>query len=52
VRFYKKDQPNSTFKSFIEANVDDPLVGWHPSPSGHEAWATELVRYIKENNLL
>ena len=33
-------------------DVDDPLVGWHPSPSGHEAWATELVRYIKENNLL
>jgi hypothetical protein len=52
IRFYKKDQPNSTFKSFIEANVDDPLVGWHPSPSGHKAWATELVRYIKENNLL
>lgn len=52
VRFYKKDQPGSTFKSFIEKNVGDPLVGWHPSPSGHEAWATELVRYIKENNLL
>jgi len=52
VRFYKKDQLNNTFKSFIDANVDKPLVGWHPSPSGHEAWATELVRYIKENNLL
>ena len=52
VRFYKKDQPVNTFKSFIDANVDDPYVGQHPSPSGHEAWATELVRYIKENNLL
>ena len=52
VRFYKKDQPDSTFKSFIEANTADPLVGWHPSPSGHEAWANELVRYIKGNKLL
>jgi len=52
IRFYKKDQPNNTFKSFIEETVDDPLVGWHPSPTGHEAWATELVTYIKENNLL
>jgi len=52
IRFYKKDQPNNTFKSFIEANTEDPLVGWHPSPSGHKAWADELIKYIKENNLL
>lgn len=52
VRFYKKDQPNSTFKSFIEANTENPFTGWHPSPEAHEAWAFELIRYIKENNLI
>ena len=55
VRFYKKDQPNTTFKSYIEDpanNVNPPLTGWHPSPEGHKAWAIELARYIKANNLL
>lgn len=54
VRFYKKDHSNNTFKSYIENpvnNVNPPLTGWHPSPEGHEAWANELVRYIKENRL-
>lgn len=55
VRFYKKDHPNNTFKSYIENpvnNVGTPLTGWHPSPEGHEAWANELARYIKTNKLL
>lgn len=55
VRFYKKDQTDSTFKSYIEnpKNKVDPVFnGWHPSPEGHTAWAGELVRYINENNLL
>ena len=54
IRFYKKDQPNNTFKSYIEDptnNVSQPLTGWHPSPEGHEAWAKELTRYIKKNKL-
>ena len=55
VRFYKKDKPNTTFKSYIEDpvnNINPPLTGWHPSPEGHESWANELARYIKTNNLL
>ena len=55
IRFYKKDLPNNTFKSYIEDpanNVNPPLTGWHPSPEGHEAWASELARYIKVNKLL
>jgi len=51
-RFYKKDQPDSTFRSFIEKNVEDPLNNWHPSPKGHNAWAKELYRYINERGLL
>ena len=54
VRFYKKDHINNTFKSYIEDtnnSVSTPLTGWHPSPEGHEAWAKELVRYIKEHKL-
>jgi len=54
IRFYKKDQPNNTFKSYIEApknKIIPHLVGWHPSPKAHEAWAKELARYIKENRL-
>jgi hypothetical protein len=57
--FYKKDQPNSTFKSFIDnAGLDNPYctigqgAGWHPSPEAHAAWAQELHKYIQENNLL
>jgi hypothetical protein len=55
VRFYKKDQPDSTFKSYIEnpENKVKPVFnGWHPSPEGHTAWANELVSYINNNNLL
>ena len=55
IRFYKKDQPNSTFKSYIEKpelGIEKVWCGWHPSPDSHEAWAHELARYIKENNLL
>jgi hypothetical protein len=55
VRFYKKNVPTNTFKSFIEDSSNDvsvPLIGWHPSPEAHKAWAHEIVRYIKENNLL
>jgi hypothetical protein len=53
IRFYKKDQPNNTFNSFIKKSDANPvLYGWHPSPESHELWAKELVRYINENNLL
>lgn len=52
VRFYRKDQPISTFKSFITETLDDPWVGWHPNPEAHEAWALELTRYIKKNKLI
>jgi hypothetical protein len=53
IRFYKKDEPNNTFKSFMEENNQiNPYNGWHPSPESHEIWAKELVRYIKENNLI
>jgi len=59
ISFYKKDQPNSTFKSYIDnANLINPYctvgqgAGWHPSPEGHAAWANELYRYIKENKIL
>lgn len=52
VRFYKKDQVNNTFKSFItEHNPTNPFNGWHPSPESHQIWAQELWSYIKENNL-
>ena len=58
-RFYKKDLSNSTFKSFIDNSstnpvycTDGPGAGWHPNALAHKLWATELHRYIKENNLL
>lgn len=55
VRFYQKDQPSSTFKSYVEDpvnRVDPVFCGWHPSPESHTAWAAELVRYINEHSLL
>jgi hypothetical protein len=52
VRFYKKDQENNTFKSFItEHNKTNTFNGWHPSPESHKIWAQELWSYIKENKL-
>ena len=53
VRFYKKNETNNTFKSFIETN--NPVAtysGWHPSESSHKIWADELVNYIINNKLL
>jgi hypothetical protein len=52
VRYYCKDQQHNTFRTFISQRLSDPLTGWHPSPQGHELWASELYRYITENNLL
>jgi hypothetical protein len=53
IRFYKKDEPNNTFNSFIRQSKVDPIFyGWHPSPESHELWAKELVRYIDDYNLL
>ena len=52
VRFYKKDQSNYSFKSFmVENNPDKPYNGWHPSPEAHKIWAEEIFRYINDNNL-
>lgn len=52
IRFYRKDQPLNTFKSFIlGSELTTPFNGWHPSPEGHEIWAKELYKYITENKL-
>lgn len=53
VRFYKKNETNNTFKSFIEANNTDTIYsGWHPSETSHKIWAEELVNYITKYKLL
>ena len=55
IRFYKKDQPGNTFKSYIEnfePKIKPIFNGWHPSPASHEIWAYELANYIKNNDLL
>jgi len=55
IRFYKKDQPCNTFKSYIEnvePKIEPVFNGWHPSPASHEMWAYELVNYITTNNLI
>lgn len=55
VRFYRKDQSINTFKSYIDskaAEIGQVYNGWHPGPASHRAWAEELARYIKINNLL
>ena len=53
INFYNKDQLNNTFKGFIDARFTDPYnKTWHPSPESHLAWAEELYRYIKVNNLI
>jgi hypothetical protein len=53
IRFYKKNETNNTFKSFIETNnLNTIYSGWHPSESSHKIWADELVNYIKKYELL
>ena len=55
IRFYKKNQLNNTFKSYIENpdnKIQDVFNGWHPSPESHEAWAKELTNYIKTNKII
>jgi hypothetical protein len=52
-KFYKKDQPNNTFKGFIENNGISPIYnGWHPSPESHKIWAKEIYKYLKENYII
>lgn len=51
-RFYMKNKPNNTFKSFIESKNEEPIFnGWHPSPESHKIWAEELYEYINKNKL-
>lgn len=53
IKFYKKDENNNTFKSFMEEKNIEPIYnGWHPSPSSHKMWAEELASYITKNNLI
>ena len=53
IRFYKKDQPDNTFKRFMEKSGVEPVYyGWHPSPESHKVWAEELKNYIEKHNLL
>jgi hypothetical protein len=53
IRFYKKNEINNTFKSYMELNnTSDVYNGWHPSPSSHKIWAEELYNYIKENKII
>lgn len=49
--FYKKNEDENTFRSFIMKNCTSPFEGWHPSEEGHKAWANEIARYLKENIL-
>lgn len=52
IRFYKKDQEQNTFYSYIKNfNTDTMFNGWHPSPEAHDLWADELCRYIDDNEL-
>jgi hypothetical protein len=57
VRFYRKDQPRNTFKDFVEDALGEndrwaELAGWHPTPRGHQVWADEVAKYIKDNGLI
>jgi hypothetical protein len=53
VNFYNKDEPNNTFKGFIDSKFKDPYnKTWHPSPESHLAWAEELHRYVKVNKII
>ena len=51
-RYYCKDQPINSFRSFITENAQVPLAGNHPSEEGHLLWARELYRYILKNKLV
>jgi hypothetical protein len=53
IRFYKKDQAENTFKSFIwKINGHNAFSGLHPNEISHLLWAKELYRYIKEHNII
>jgi hypothetical protein len=52
INFYKKNEANNTFTSFIQKNCEIPFTGWHPSPEGHEAWSNELYKYMIENKIV
>lgn len=51
INFYKKDQDDNTFRTYIMKNTSKPFEGWHPSEEGHRAWSKEISRYLKENIL-
>ena len=52
-RFYGKDKPPHSCHAFITKDHEHNQVisGMHPNEYGHELWAKELNRYIRENNL-
>jgi hypothetical protein len=53
IRYYKKDQLDNTFRSFInKSEHQDKYNNQHPSPKSHELWAKELYDYINKNDLL
>jgi hypothetical protein len=53
IKFYKKNDYYNTFKNFIDqSDIEQKYFGMHPSDVSHKAWAKELYRYIKENNII
>lgn len=53
LRFYKKDEAENTFKSFIwKIYGHDAFSGLHPNEKSHLLWAKELYRYIKEHKII
>lgn len=55
VRWYRKDQKQSSFRSYVSSVMDSPFVEMHhghPNEQAHRLWADELKNYILENNLL
>lgn len=52
-RFYGKEEPPHSCHAFITKDHEHNQVisGMHPNEYGHELWAKELNRYIRENNL-
>ncbi len=49
--FYNKGKAGNTFNEYIQARLEKPYIGLHPSPEAHNVWAEELARYLKEHIL-
>lgn len=52
VKYYKKDQPENSFRTYISNRLENAYSGHHASEEAHTLWAQHLLAYIMSHKII